>query len=108
MVIAIDGTAGSGKGTVTELLAKELNFTKIDTGAMYRAITWEIIQKKVSLEDIERIKEPFYTTKKNGTGLGVSLSYEIINAHSGKLEYFSKENVGTKVVITLPIYEILD
>lgn len=63
MVIAIDGTAGSGKGTVTELLAKELNFTKIDTGAMYRAITWEIIQKKVSLEDIERIKEILCNSK---------------------------------------------
>lgn len=57
MIIAIDGPAGSGKGTVTELLAKDLNFTKIDTGAMYRAITWEVIQKKVSLEDIEKIKE---------------------------------------------------
>ena len=57
MVIAIDGPAGSGKGTVTEMLAKDLNFTKIDTGAMYRAITWEVIQKKVSLEDIEKIKE---------------------------------------------------
>ena len=63
MVIAIDGPAGSGKGTVTELLAKELNFTKIDTGAMYRAITWEIIQKKVSLEDIERIKEILCNSK---------------------------------------------
>lgn len=57
MIIAIDGPAGSGKGTVTEMLAKDLNFTKIDTGAMYRAITWEVIQKKVSLEDIEKIKE---------------------------------------------------
>ena len=63
MVIAIDGPAGSGKGTVTELLAKELNYTKIDTGAMYRAITWEIIQKKVSLEDIERIKEILCNSK---------------------------------------------
>ena len=62
----------------------------------------------IKSDEIERIKEPFYTTKKNGTGLGVSLSYEIINAHNGNLEYFSKENVGTKVVITLPIYEILD
>ena len=62
----------------------------------------------IKSDEIERIKEPFYTTKKNGTGLGVSLSYEIINAHNGILEYFSKENVGTKVVITLPIYEILD
>ncbi len=57
--------------------------------------------------DIEKIKEPFYTTKKNGTGLGVSLSVEIISAHKGDLQYFSKENVGTKVVIALPILEIL-
>ncbi len=59
-------------------------------------------------EEIEKIKEPFYTTKKNGTGLGVSLSCEIILAHSGNIEYFSKENNGTKVVITLPIYKLLD
>ena len=63
MVIAIDGPAGSGKGTVTELLAKDLNFTKIDTGAMYRAITWEVIQKKVSLENIEKIKEILCNSK---------------------------------------------
>ena len=58
--------------------------------------------------DLEKIKEPFYTTKKNGTGLGVSLSCEIIESHNGTLEYFSKEHKGTKVVITLPIYELLD
>ena len=59
-------------------------------------------------EKKKKIKEPFYTTKKNGTGLGVSLSCEIILAHSGNIEYFSKENNGTKVVITLPIYKLLD
>ena len=62
----------------------------------------------IKAEDMERIKEPFYTTKKNGTGLGVSLSLEIISAHDGTLEYLSQENIGTKVIITLPIYEILD
>lgn len=62
----------------------------------------------ISESDMERIKEPFYTTKKNGTGLGVSLSCEIISAHDGTLEYFSKVNEGTKVVITLPIYEVFD
>jgi len=49
------------------------------------------------------IKEPFYTTKNRGTGLGVSLSDEIIKAHSGTLEYESKEFLGTKVTIKLPI-----
>ena len=62
----------------------------------------------INESDMERIKEPFYTTKKNGTGLGVSLSCEIVSAHDGTLEYFSKVNEGTKVVISLPIYEVFD
>lgn len=60
----------------------------------------------MSKEDIKRIEEPFYTTKKNGTGLGVPLSYEIIKSHNGEIEFKSKEGVGTKVVITLPFSEI--
>lgn len=54
-------------------------------------------------EILEKIKEPFYTTKQKGTGLGVSLSNEIINAHSGKMEYFTKPNKYTLVIITLPL-----
>lgn len=54
-------------------------------------------------EELANMKEMFYTTKKNGTGLGVALSNEIIMAHNGKMEYFSKKNEGTKCVITLPL-----
>lgn len=54
-------------------------------------------------ELLKKIKEPFYTTKAKGTGLGVSLSSEIIDAHDGDLEYFSKEGEYTKVIVTLPI-----
>lgn len=53
-------------------------------------------------EVLNKFKEPFYTTKKGGSGLGVSLSYEIIEAHNGKIKYDSKEGFGTKVTITLP------
>lgn len=53
---------------------------------------------------LEKIKEPFYTTKNKGTGLGVSLSYEIIEAHKGKIIYESEEGVGTTVKISLPLY----
>ena len=53
--------------------------------------------------DLERVKEPFYTTKKNGTGLGVSLSNEIIIAHNGSINYESEFGVGTKVVIKIPL-----
>ena len=58
--------------------------------------------KGINKETLCKIKEPFYTTKKKGTGLGVSLSNEIIAAHDGTLDYTSKENEYTKVIITLP------
>ena len=54
-------------------------------------------------EELSNIKEMFYTTKKNGTGLGVALSNEIIIAHEGKMDYESKKNIGTKCIITLPL-----
>ena len=45
----------------------------------------------------------FFTTKTKGSGLGVSLSKEIIELHHGKLEYFSKKGEGTEVRLTLPL-----
>ena len=56
-------------------------------------------------EVLTNIKKPFYTTKKRGSGLGVSLIYEIVEAHNGKIEYSSEYGKGTKVTIQLPIYE---
>ncbi|HRK01850.1 MAG TPA: (d)CMP kinase [Oligoflexia bacterium] len=50
-VVAIDGPAGSGKSTVTHLLAKRLGFAHIDTGALYRAIAYRATQMKTSLDD---------------------------------------------------------
>ena len=61
--------------------------------------------KGMNKELLDKIKEPFYTTKPKGTGLGVSLSEEIIKAHDGTLNYESEENKYTKVTITLPIKE---
>lgn len=51
---------------------------------------------------LSRIEEMFYTTKQDGTGLGVALSSEIVNSHGGKLIYESKPQEGTKVTIRLP------
>ena len=58
----------------------------------------------ISKKHLEKIKEPFYTTKTRGTGLGVSISQEIIKAHNGKIIYESEENVGTKVTIKIPLF----
>ena len=46
-IIAIDGPAGSGKSTITKLIAKKLNLLYLDTGAMYRAISWLLIKEKI-------------------------------------------------------------
>jgi len=54
--IAIDGPASSGKGTVARLVAKELGYLYIDTGVMYRLLTFLIIEKKIDINNDESIK----------------------------------------------------
>ena len=51
MIVAIDGPAGSGKSTVALALARRLGFVHLDTGAMYRALTWLALRDGVDLED---------------------------------------------------------
>ena len=50
-IVAIDGPAGSGKGTVAKILADKCNLLYIDTGAMYRAVTLEALNRGIDLED---------------------------------------------------------
>ena len=59
--------------------------------------------KGMNKEELKKITEPFYTTKIKGTGLGVSLSNEIIKAHKGKIKYTSKQNEFTEVSVILPL-----
>lgn len=47
MIIAIDGPAGAGKSTVCRMLARELRFLYLDTGAMYRAVAWALLHERV-------------------------------------------------------------
>lgn len=56
-VVAIDGPAGSGKGTVTSIIEKKMKLNSIDTGAMYRCVTLQMIRNNVELTDIEKVKE---------------------------------------------------
>jgi cytidylate kinase len=57
MVIAIDGPAGAGKSTVARRIAQSLKMQYLDTGAMYRAFTYYVLQHNVSLDDTGAIKK---------------------------------------------------
>ena len=55
MVVAIDGPAGAGKSTVARALAERLGFRYLDTGAMYRALTWLALHHGLDLSDGEKL-----------------------------------------------------
>src|SRR6185295_18448819 len=57
MIVAIDGPAGAGKSTVARNLAARLGFRYLDTGAMYRALTWLALEESLSLDDGLELEE---------------------------------------------------
>ncbi len=57
MIVAIDGPAGSGKGTITKLVAEKCNLIYIDTGATYRAVALAVIENNIDIKDENKIIE---------------------------------------------------
>ena len=55
--IAVDGPSGAGKSTIAKAVAQRLSIDYIDTGAMYRAVGYKLLQEGVSLEDLEKVAE---------------------------------------------------
>lgn len=55
MIVAIDGPAGSGKGTIASILSKKLNLVNIDTGATYRCVALKALRNNLNIEDKEEI-----------------------------------------------------
>lgn len=56
-IIAIDGTAASGKGAIAEMLAKHFNFNYLNSGALYRIVAHQVKHNNISLDDHKRITE---------------------------------------------------
>ena len=64
-VVAVDGPAGSGKGTITSIVGEKLDLVTFDTGAMYRAISYFVIKNNINLDDKEEIKKMLEEIKIN-------------------------------------------
>lgn len=56
-IIAIDGPAGSGKGTIASFIAEKLGFLNVDTGAMYRSVTLAVLRNNIDMDNKEKIIE---------------------------------------------------
>ena len=63
MIIAIDGPAGTGKGTISKLISERLGFVYVDTGAMYRAITLKMLRENINVDELDKIKNLLNSTK---------------------------------------------
>jgi cytidylate kinase len=73
LVIAIDGPAASGKSSVARALARKLSFVYVNTGAMYRAVTWLAVEKNVPVADAGRVQQLLHFTEITcGVSEGVS------------------------------------
>ena len=94
IIIAIDGPAGSGKSTIAKMVAERLNYTYLDTGAMYRAITYLALQKGI-VDNEEAVN-------KMVDGLDVTLNFEdgLTHVFAGDIEvtdYIRTPEVNSKV-----------
>jgi len=71
-------------------------------GDLFYTITVTDNGKGIKEESLEKLFDPFYTTKEEGTGLGLSISYGIIRRHRGSIDICNSPEGGTKVTIRLP------
>ncbi|MEK7210106.1 MAG: (d)CMP kinase [Candidatus Binatota bacterium] len=62
LIVAIDGPSGAGKSTVAKRLAKELGYTYMDTGAMYRAFAWKVMKEGIDLSDEKKLERVLQDT----------------------------------------------
>ena len=56
IAIAIDGPAGAGKSSISKVVANELGYLYIDTGAMYRGVTWAVLDSEIDVNDQEAVE----------------------------------------------------
>lgn len=85
-IVAIDGPAGTGKGTVTKVIAEKMNLVNIDTGATYRCVALEMLNRGISLENEEKIKSMLDTIR-----------IEFKNVDGNQLVYLNGQDVTNEI-----------
>ncbi|MCX7781579.1 MAG: ATP-binding protein [Negativicutes bacterium] len=94
---ALDAVPAGGKIEVTLSRKKEFCAVSVkDNGS------------GIPPEKLRLLGTPFYTTKEHGTGLGLSVSYNIVHKHRGRLEFASKPGEGTTATVILPLVQVTD
>ncbi len=86
LVIAVDGPAGAGKSTIAKIIAKRLNINYIDTGAMYRAITYKCLKNNVDINNEEEVIKIAQNTDIDFRDNNLYLDKEIVNEEIRTIE----------------------
>lgn len=79
MIIAVDGPAGAGKSTISKLIAKKLNINYIDTGAMYRAVTYKCLSEGVDVKNEVAVIEVAKRTDIDFRDNNIYLDSKVVN-----------------------------
>ena len=77
--IAVDGPSGAGKSTIAKAIAEKLSIDYIDTGAMYRAVGYKLLQKGISLDDLQAVASVLAETEIDFRGGSIFLDGENVN-----------------------------
>ena len=85
-IVAVDGPAGSGKGTVTKKVAEKMNLRDIDTGAMYRCVALAMLEQNIKIEETEKITE-----------LLKNIKIEFVENENERKVFLNKKDVTTTI-----------
>jgi signal transduction histidine kinase/CheY-like chemotaxis protein len=107
--LVINANQAMRSGCMLKVMAENIRVRKNDLlsikEGMYVIIKVEDQGKGISRDNLKKIFDPYFTTKKTGTGLGLATSYSIIKKHGGYIEVESESGVGTVFSIYLPASE---